>query len=526
MGDSKREQFAGVGDSSGGASAAAVAAEPFARPERPAGLSGLSSRAFDILRYSTGVILLFALWITLSLQNWEGIPVYAILAFTLIALASELLPVTLPLDDAEITLTPIIVWGVIALFGPGAGIVVALGAAFTGSVLHKLVLSARPGQSRAGLWQYLTYNVTVIGITTCAGGLTYQALGGVRLGLTGLEGTALGPHLVWPLVAGTVVALSLDLFFYALGSAVSDSAQHDDISFDAIWMRAKVLWVKSVFAFLPSYVMFTPFAFVLAYLFVWNGLGFWGMLPILIPFFSLRQTLKLVTENIRAYRQTITTLAMLMQKYHPYTRGHLKRVADLSLRLARELRLPAQSQQWIWEAGLLHDIGKVGVPEQILDKTTKLTDEEWEIIKQHPVKSAEILSQLEFLDPIVPWVRHHHERVDGSGYPDGLKEGQMPIEAAIIAVADAFDAMTGTRNVADGKSRNQCDACEWKPPAGTPMPEECPECGATLIRVYRQPMTPDEGISQLRYGVDTQFSPRVVRAFIRMMSREGLGQDD
>jgi putative nucleotidyltransferase with HDIG domain len=526
MQDSKREQFPGTGDPSGGASATAVAADPFARSERAAGLAGLSTRAFDLLRYSVGAILLFALAATLGLQDWEGIPGHVILAFLLIALASELLPVTLPLDDAEITLTPIIVWGVIALFGPGPGALVALGAALAGSVLHKLVLTSKPGQPREGLWQYLTYNVAVIGITTCAGGLTYQALGGARLAMTGLEGTALGPDVVWPLVAGTVVALSLDLFFYALGSAVSDSAQHDDLSFDAIWMRAKVLWVKSVFAFLPSYVMFTPFAFVLAYLFVWNGLGFWGMLPILIPFFSLRQTLKLVTENIRAYRQTITTLATLMQKYHPYTRGHLKRVADLSLRLARELRLPAQSQQWIWEAGLLHDIGKVGVPEQILDKTTRLTDEEWEIIKQHPVKSAEILSQLEFLDTIVPWVRHHHERVDGTGYPDGLKEDQMPIEAAIIAVADAFDAMTGTRNVADGRARRQCDACEWKPPDGAPMPEECPDCGATLIRVYRQPMSIDEGISQLRYGVDTQFSPRVVRAFIRMMAREALTQND
>ncbi len=503
-----------------------MAAEAIVRPERPAPLAGLSSRAFDILRYSAGLILLALLWATLSVQDWEGVPLFAIGAFLMIALASELLPVTLPLDDAEITLTPIIVWGVVALYGPGAGVLVALGAAFTGSVLHKLVLSARPGQSREGLWQYLTYNVTVIGITTCAGGLTYSALGGVQLASAGLEGTALGPHVVWPLVAGTVAALSLDLFFYALGSAVSDSAQHDDISFDAIWMRAKVLWVKSVFAFLPSYVMFTPFAFVLAYLYVWKGLGFWGMLPILVPFFSLRQTLKLVTENIRAYRQTITTLAMLMQKYHPYTRGHLKRVADLCVRLARELRLPAASQQWIWEAGLLHDIGKVGVPEDILDKTTRLSDEEWEVIKQHPVKSAEILSQLEFLDPIVPWVRHHHERVDGTGYPDGLKGEEMPIEAAIIAVADAFDAMTGTRNVADGKARRQCDACEWKPPDGSPMPETCPECGATLIRVYRQPMSIDEGISQLRYGVNTQFSPRVVRAFIRMMSREGPGQDD
>jgi len=227
----------------------------------------------------------------------------------------------------------------------------------------------------------------------------------------------------------------------------------------------------------------------------------------------------LLMTHIKTYRQTITTLAMLMQKYHPYTRGHLKRVADLSLRLARELRLPASSQQWIWEAGLLHDIGKVGVSEQILDKHGKLTDGEWDTIKQHPVKSSEILSQLEFLNDLVPWVRHHHERVDGRGYPDGLTGTEIPIEAAIIAVADAFDAMTGARALGN-RSHTHCDACAWQPAPTNRMPEECPECGATLNRSYRDPMTIDQGINQLRCGVGAQFSPKVVRAFIRMMARD------
>lgn len=524
MGESAHKQYANVADSAGGAAAAAVVPDTFSRPEKTTQrASGATTPAFDILRY--GALALFAAVFIVALlrQPWAGVSPVAAGVFLLIALSSELLPVTLPFDDAEITLTPIIVWGVVALFGPGYGAMIAVAASSSGSVLHKLVIS-HTAQTREGFWQYLSYNVAVIGVTTSLGGLIYQALGGPQLAATGLDGLPMS-HVLWPLMAGILVALAMDLLFYALGSAIADCAQHDDLSFDAVWMRAKVLWFKNVFAFLPSYVMFTPFAFVLAYLYVWEGLGFLGVLPILVPFFSVRQTLKLMMENIRAYRHTLTTLATLMQKYHPYTRGHLKRVADLSLRLARELRLPASSQQWIWEAGLLHDIGKVGVSEQILDKTTKLSDEEWEIIKQHPAKSADILSQLEFLDTIVPWVKHHHEKVDGSGYPDGLTEEALPIEAAIIAVADAFDAMTGTKNVADGKSRDQCDACDWSPPAGTPMPEECPECGATLIRVYRKPMSIDEGISQLRYGVGSQFSPRVVRAFIRMMAREGLDED-
>lgn len=510
-----------MADSSGSAAAAAVAPEAFGQAQSAP--SGIHTRAFDILRMAMLVALFLTLGAALAHQEWQGIHPGAVLVFLLVALASELLPVSLPLDDAEITLTPIIVWGVVALFGPGYAVMVAISAAFLGTAIHKLIL--RKNEHRDGFWQYLGYNVCVIGVTTGVGGLTYQHLGGIHLATGSVEGSLIS-GVIWPLMAGTFAALALDLFFYALGSAIADSSQEDDVSsLDAIWMRAKVLWFKNVFAFLPTYVMFTPFAFVLAYLYVWRGLGFWGILPILVPFFSVRHTLNMMMEDIRAYRHTITTLASLMQKYHPYTRGHLKRVADLSLRLARELRLPAGSQQWIWEAGLLHDIGKVGVSEQILDKTSKLTDEEWDVIKAHPVKSAEILGQLEFLDTLVPWVKHHHERVDGRGYPDGLKNEEIPIEAAIIAVADAFDAMTGSHYAGESKKRRRCDACDWRPAPGEDMPGECPECHATLIRVYRKPMSVDEGISQLRYGVGTQFSPRVVRGFIRMMAREGTTED-
>ncbi len=107
-----------------------------------------------------------------------------------------------------------------------------------------------------------------------------------------------------------------------------------------------------------------------------------------------------------------------MQHYHPYTRGHLKRVAEMSERLARELRLPAESIRHISHAGLLHDIGKIGVSEEILDKTSKLEPEEWEKIKEHPTKGAEIISHLEFLEGIVDWIRYHHKWHDGRGYPD------------------------------------------------------------------------------------------------------------
>ncbi len=475
------------------------------------------ARAFRLLQ--AAVVTAFAGVLTVSVlrQTWDGLAVGAAAVFLLIALSSELLPVRLADGNGEITLTPVIVSGVVALFGPGYAVIVAFLAASLGSVIHKRLIERSVLSS--GFWQYLLYNSCCIGFHAGVGALMYQALGGPRLVDVDLATFPLS-RFVFPLLISTFFALALDMSLFSIGSAVVECADEERVSASAIWMRAKVIWLRSLVGLVPNYLMFTPFAFVLAYLYVWRGLGFWGVLPILVPFFSVRHALNVLVTSVKAYRQTTTTLAMLMQKYHPYTRGHLKRVADLSLRLARELRLPAASQQWIWEAGLLHDIGKVGVSEQILDKPGKLTDEEWDTIKAHPVKSAEILSQLEFLDALVPWVRHHHERVDGRGYPDGLKEDEIPVEAAIIAVADAFDAMTGSRNTGDGNPRRQCDACEWKPAPGAQMPPGCPECGATLTRVYRQPMSVEEGLDQLREGVGTQFSPRVVRAFVRMMARE------
>lgn len=519
MGETRHQSNPRIAEGHGGASEAAYVPgylHDSSAATTPSLLSSL--KPFDILRYTVYCSFAVVLAVALARQDWSVGSLFVIAVFLAIAIASELLPVTLPDGNAEITLTPIIIWGVIVLFGPGYGALAAFFGVFLGSLLYKRLIAKASIRSDS-FWQYLLYNSCQIGTNAGMGAIIYQALGGATLISVDIQSYSL-VSVIGPLFAATFVALAMDVFFYAIASAVAESEEEGRVSFDSVWMRAKVIWLKNAFAFLPSYVMFTPFAFVLAYLFVWRDLGFWGVLPILIPFFSVRQTLNLVMANIQTYRQTITTLAMLMQKYHPYTRGHLKRVADLSERLARELRLPAASQQWIWEAGLLHDIGKVGVSEQILDKTARLTDEEWEVIKAHPVKSAEILSQMEFLDALVPWVKYHHERVDGKGYPDGLVGDQIPVEAEIIAVADAFDAMTGSKSFGEGRNRNCCDACGWKPEGDVPMPEECPECGATLIRVYRQPMSVEQGIQQLRYGVGSQFSPRVVRAFIRMMAQE------
>jgi putative nucleotidyltransferase with HDIG domain len=128
-----------------------------------------------------------------------------------------------------------------------------------------------------------------------------------------------------------------------------------------------------------------------------------------------------------------------------YTRGHSDRVAAMAKRLAQHLGLNQTECEQIYMCGLLHDIGKIGIPDDILSKPGKLTNEEYDIIKRHPVIGYEILKHLQQLEYVLPGVLHHHEAVDGSGYPHRLVGDQIPLPGRILAVVDAYDAMTSTR---------------------------------------------------------------------------------
>ena len=142
----------------------------------------------------------------------------------------------------------------------------------------------------------------------------------------------------------------------------------------------------------------------------------------------------------------VHTLAKAIDAKDAYTNGHSERVADYSREIARRYGYDEDQQEEIYMMGLLHDVGKIGVPDTVINKPGKLTDEEYAVIKKHPVMGAEILATVSEMPGLVTGARWHHERYDGSGYPDGLKGEEIPEEARIIAVADAYDAMTSHRS--------------------------------------------------------------------------------
>jgi putative nucleotidyltransferase with HDIG domain len=148
----------------------------------------------------------------------------------------------------------------------------------------------------------------------------------------------------------------------------------------------------------------------------------------------------------RAICQSLLGLANALEAKDKYTRGHSERVSGLSRRLAAALGLAPAVVDTVAQAGLLHDIGKIGVPEAILRKPGPLSPQEWTIMRGHPVIGAQIVAPFEFFESAARAIRHHHERWDGSGYPDGLIAEHIPLEARIVAVADVFDALTSGRS--------------------------------------------------------------------------------
>ncbi|MEO8347382.1 MAG: HD domain-containing phosphohydrolase, partial [Acidobacteriota bacterium] len=150
-------------------------------------------------------------------------------------------------------------------------------------------------------------------------------------------------------------------------------------------------------------------------------------------------------ENHELFINSIRALAAAIDAKDPYTRGHSERVARYASQVAREMELPAQEVRRVRLSALLHDVGKIGIDDRILRKPSALTEEEFEIMKTHPAKGAAIMEAIPELKDVIPGMKHHHERWEGGGYPDGLKGEGIPLQARIVSVADTFDAMTTTR---------------------------------------------------------------------------------
>ena len=183
----------------------------------------------------------------------------------------------------------------------------------------------------------------------------------------------------------------------------------------------------------------------------------------------------------QAYMESIQTVRFTVEAKDTYTRGHSDRVSEYSVLIGEKLGLSEEDIRRLRIGGLFHDVGKIGVPDNILQKNGKLTDDEYSEIKNHPSIGAHILSTASIFKDIIPIVKHHHERYDGNGYPSRLKGEDIPYLARIAAIADAFDAMTSKR-------------------------------------VYRDSLSIDIVISEIEKNKGTQFDPQIADAFLDILN--------
>ena len=202
-------------------------------------------------------------------------------------------------------------------------------------------------------------------------------------------------------------------------------------------------------------------------------------------FTSLSDQVAIALDNARLYQeleemffQTAESLSDAIEKRDPYTGGHTQRVTAYSLATAKYLPLEPMEMKWLKISSVLHDIGKIGIDDQILRKTERLNSEEFNEIKRHTSMGAEIIDHIKQLRNIIPGVKYHHEQIDGTGYPEGLRGDKIPMIAKIVSVGDTFDAMT-------------------------------------TDRPYRRALGKEMAINELRRCSGTQFDQNVVEAFIR-----------
>jgi hypothetical protein len=222
---------------------------------------------------------------------------------------------------------------------------------------------------------------------------------------------------------------------------------------------------------------------------LWKVLGPFAPVLVLIPLLVARWAVAQFAEQQRAYEATVSALCQAVETKDFYTRGHSERVSRGAVLIAREIGMRAERVEAIRFAGMLHDVGKLGVPTSVLQKTGALTDDEYAAIQLHPMRGLDIVREIGFLEEALAGIMHHHERIDGRGYPMGLAGDEIPEFARVLAVADAFDAMTSTRS-------------------------------------YRGARPFPEAVAELRKWAGMQFDPAFVDAFIAAFERDGWEPPD
>ena len=422
-----------------------------------------------ILGLSLVAIALFGLTFQFhSPINWIGLTTFAI-----ITILTEILSIEIYVRETSVSTSAAPVLAGALLFGPIGALTLSVVLAATSLVKHR---------SQAHRFIFNTSNH-----------LISYTLAISLIILFGNDITSI------PKIINLVVNLAAGLINYLSSTVIVAGAMAitSGERFKTIWReRFRWLW--------PYYLAYgvVSFALVIGY----EANDILGVLAVVIPLLILRfsqaqyidhtkeivQQLRQQNTILEEYATEITTLneelllalAQMVDLRDPFVYGHSQHVSRYASSIAQELGLTGERLELIRKAGLLHDVGKMGISEQILFKPGPLTSEEYETVKTHAILGAQIIDSVHSLRALTPIIRHHHERFDGQGYPDGLHGQDIPLEARILCLSDALEAMASDRP-------------------------------------YREALTYEELLSEITTHAGTQFDPTVVEAFLKVLKREG-----
>lgn len=404
----------------------------------------VKTRVYNFILILTGIFVFIFNYTNIGIFGWKETT-----AFVLMYFLSQLMPARLPQGDI-FSLTIFFDMALIVLFGAPFAITVSFGVTLIARICRIMFGLREP------IWDMLrnaSKNAVVIALT----GLVYSFLNNRLIAF----------------IMASVTYFSIHLFFLLADSTFNSK-------------RPVGRWLSVDKLIYVNYTVLTIMAFIMTMIYKGTS-SEWKLFVILlffVPILLVTHSFKLYADIKQSYLNTVKTVAAAIEANDSYTKGHTERVSEYSLALGKELGLPQRELQKLQYVALLHDVGKIGISETILNKPGALSLEEYEEIKKHSEIGAEILAKIKFLSNKSDIVLHHHEKYNGSGYPAGLKGVNVPLESRILSVADAYDAMT-------------------------------------TDRPYRLATTPRMAVDELTRCAGSQFDPELVEKFKSVLRKMG-----
>jgi len=399
-----------------------------------------------IIAVSVTGITLLVYWTYNIAFSWEIVGGF--LLWVVLAIIAELTPVALP-QGGFVTLGFPIIYASLLIYGPGISSWVAI-------VCNTIMEGKQRGRK---FWYAIPFDNAQLVLSVSAAWIVYQYMGG-----TPITTSSIG-HIL-PIISSALVYFLTNTWLVNIALALQKKTP------------VLEMWVVNFKWIIPNYLAQTPIGYLMAV--AYKQISWWAVLFLCFPLFIAYYAYKLYADLRKQHLSTIHALAAAIEARDAYTENHSMRMSELAVATARELKFPINEVEVIHYAAILHDIGKIGINDQTLNKPGELNKEEWAEVRKHPKIGADIIGKIDSLKKASQLVYYHHERYNGQGYPEKLKGEDIPIGARILAVIDAYDAMTSKRP-------------------------------------YRSAYSDEKAMEELKKNAGTQFDKKVVKAFLKVL---------